>query len=158
MNPSHSCQFPVHFSSTVSPFTEDGMCAVSEPQTRRTRRPAVGPRRGWGVQLFGELCYIYRSLNVWIYVCMNIHMYMYIYNVCVQILQTVITICPCNASTPTGLVVFCFAVHVICLAICYQKILYKSRQLQLSLPETNPKLSLYGNDDINMVSSQVHYA
>ncbi|XP_063598912.1 rhodopsin, G0-coupled-like [Penaeus indicus] len=50
------------------------------------------------------------------------------------------------------LVVFCYAVHVICLAICYQKILYKSRQLQLSLPETNPKLSLYGDDDINMMN------
>nr|XP_027233207.1 opsin-5-like [Penaeus vannamei] len=48
------------------------------------------------------------------------------------------------------LVVFCYSVHVTCLAICYQKILYKSRQLQLALPETNPKLSLHGGDDINM--------
>ncbi|XP_042878140.1 opsin-5-like [Penaeus japonicus] len=57
---------------------------------------------------------------------------------------------PSGIAYSICLVVFCYLVHVTCLAICYQKILYKSRQLQLSLPETNPKLSLYGVDDVNI--------
>ncbi|XP_071545305.1 rhodopsin, G0-coupled-like isoform X2 [Panulirus ornatus] len=48
------------------------------------------------------------------------------------------------------LVVFCFLVQLAALVVCYYKILMKSRELRLRWPETNPKLCLNDEEDINI--------